>query len=297
MRLKLFLIISLFMVPAIADIHTSNKYFIEGTTVDENVFLEGTEYINFVDIVPGSIQLSGQGAASGEEISSIFDSIAISSKRYLMGASLDISSKNLKYSKAVSVGNENEIKLDYGMDSGVQRAYAYNDLTRIDEYLSTKNNVYHASYSATPESIILKGSGSRYSFEDKDSYFYYNLFLSNAGSRAEIDAYLTASRIDDTKATPVIYKWESFAESSGMDYAKSGFDMAFIAGDRKIDAMISGLSSNGQEPKIPVNGLPWQVLPITIGNGKSGAETIEDMIRLIQMGIANSGKIEWLIEG
>lgn len=285
------------MVPAIADIHTSNKYFVEGTTVDEEVILEGTEYINIVDIIPRSILISSQGAASGGDIGSIFDSIAISSVQYHMGASLDISSGNLQYGKAVSAGNENEIKFSYGMDSGVERAYVYNGLTRVDEYLSTRNNGYQASFSATPESIMLDGSGSRYSFEDKDSYFYYGLSLNHAGSLAEIDAYLAANRIDNTKATPVIYKWESFAESSGRDYAKSGFDVAFIAGDRRIDAMISGLSSNGQEPTIPVNGLPWQVPPIPSGKGKSGAETIEDMIGLIQMGIANSGKIEWLIEG
>jgi hypothetical protein len=291
-----YVVILLLIMPAIADIQTSNTYYIEGATVREDVRLKNIEYANVVDISPREILSSAQGIPTTAKYSQIYDSIAITAIHESLGAMLAISGENPAYAKSMSAGDMNEIKFNYGLDSGAEQAYFYNGMTSVNENLLSKNNPYRASFCVNSQSLKLDASGSRFSFEDEDSSFYYGLMLNHGGSWAGIDANLTANKIDKTDATPVIYMWNSSVESSGSDYAQSHFNMAFLAGDRKISAMIRGLSSNGLEPTVPMNGRPWEVDPIPNGKGKTGVETIEDMIKLIQQGITNSGKIGWLIE-
>ncbi len=292
----LYVVILLLSMPAIADIQTSNTYYTEGATVREDVRLKNIEYANVVDISPSGILSSALGTPTTANDSQIYDSIAIIATRESLGAMLAISGEHPAYAKSMSVGDINEIKFNYGLDSGAEQAYFYNGMTSVNENLLSKNNAYRASFCVNGQSLKLNAGGSRFSFEDEDSFFYYGLLLNHGGSWAGIDAYLTANKIDKTDATPVIYKWNSNVESSGSDYAQSHFNMAFLAGDRKISAMIKGLSSNGLEPTVPTNGRPWEVDPIPNGKGKTGVQTIEDMIKLIQQGITNSGKMEWLIE-
>jgi len=306
--LHVLVIFCLISVTALADIQTSNVYYTSGATVTNDVDLHNMDYTNCVDIYRNSISLSGAGEnSSGSTDAKVSESASVTGSGVgPIGSNLDISAEKIQYAKGISaglglvedsskIGNVNEIKYSYLLSTGTEHANFFNKYASVDEKLISKENTYSAIFDATPTKLSLEGYGNRFSFEDKDSSLYYTLTVTQRDLWATTEAQLVATRINDVEVTPVIYAWNTSALSSGGDYATSHFDMAFIAGDRQVDAQITGRDSNGLVAYVPVDGTPWHVDPITDGSGSDDIQTIEDLITLIQQGVSNSGYMDWTL--
>jgi len=295
--LPISIIAILFLIAtASADVHISNKYYSEGTTVNNNVFLHDVDYINSVRIMPGNIlTMAGEGSNStGCNDGSFYDNSRTDSCFGNILSNLAISAQKLSYAKSIS-GSPGypEVSYGYALGTGIETAGFSNKVMMAQESLLSYHNNYSANYDVKPDSATLTGYGSRFSFEDKNSSFLYNINVAHGGKWADTQAYLIATKKKESNVTPVIYDW-NVSVNGDESHAKSHFDMAFIAGDRTVDAMIRGLDSNGLEPTVPVNGVPWHVDPIPDGSAPVG-QTLHDLIILLHQGISNSGYIDWTL--
>jgi hypothetical protein len=313
--LSILIIFLIFVVFASADIQTSNSYYTEGATVSEDVFLRNVDYNNVIDINVARIALSGAGSNStGSNSSEFRDAVSVSSAEDgLLGAELSISANELAFAKSLYTGidmstedgNANDyIKFSYGFDSGVEHASFFNRYTTVDETLTSENAIYTANFMVDPNSVVLDGYGSRFSFEDEDSNFDYNIRLSQMGLWADTNAFLVATKINDNESTPVVYAWNVDVSSEGSEYAESLFNMSFVAGDRQVEAMITGSDSTGFLATVPIAdskgnpnplGTPWTIAPMPDGSA-TPIETIEDLIKAVENGIAISGYMNFVIE-
>jgi hypothetical protein len=305
--LQVILIFSLISITALADIQTTNVYYSRGATVRNEVVLHDMDYRNCVDIKQGSITLTGSGEnSSGSLDATVLDHTLLRGNGGLIGSELEISAEEIQYAKGIAGGlgiidkdgidtisRLDEIKSSYLLSTGEERANFFNRYTSVNELLLSKENTYSAVSDVKPNSISLEGYGNRFSFDDKDSSLFYNLRVNHQNLWADTTGQLVATRINDVETTPVIYSWNVSVGSSGTEYAFSHFDMAFIAGDRQVDAQISGKDSNGLTVNVPVNGQPWHVDPIPDGSGSDDVKTMEDLIDLIRQGVSNSGYLEW----
>lgn len=303
-KLSILIIFLIFVGAASADIRTSNTYYTDGATVTEDVFLRNIDYNNVVDINVARIASSATGSNSSGSMNSEFsDAVRVSSaEKGPLGAELGIAAKEVSYSKSLYAGvdlsseestTNNYIKFNYGLDSGVEHATFFNKYTAVDETLTSENNIYKASYTVDPNSVFLDGYGSRFSFEDEDSKFDYNIQLRHMGLWANTNAYLKATKINDNETTPVVYAWNVGVSSEESKYAESLFNMSFVAGDRQVEAMITGSDSSGFLATVPIT--PWIIAPMPDGSA-APIDTIEDLIRAVQDGIAVSGYMNFVIE-
>jgi hypothetical protein len=318
MKKKLIPIIFLvFVVFASADIRTSNVYYTEGASVNEDVFLHNLEYNNVVDINAAMITSSSNGVNStGSESNTFSDAVIVhSAKDGASGAALSIAAKQLSFARSFytgiavpneddSISDNNNIKFSYGLVSGVEHASFFNKYTTVDERLISENNAYTANFVVEPNKVALKGYGSRFSSKDEDSKFDYNLRLSQMGLWADTNAYLKATRINNNDSTPVVYAWKVDVSSDGSKYAESLFNMSFIAGDRQVEAMITGSNSAGFITTVPITdsngnpnplGTPWTIAPLPDGSA-TPVDTIEDLINAVENGIAISGYMNFAID-
>jgi hypothetical protein len=305
--LQVLVVFSLISITALADVQTSNVYYTSGATVANDVQMHDMNYVNCVDIYRTSISLSGEGQnSSGSTDAKLSDSASVTGSVGTVGSTLDISAKKIQYAKGISaglgvvddgsrVGNLNEIKYSYLLSTGTEHANFFNNFASVDEHLISNENTYSALFDVKPTRLSLEGYGNRFSFDDKDSSLYYNLKVTQCNLWADTIGQLVATRVNDVETTPVIYAWNSSVHSSGGDYATSHFDMAFIAGDRQVDAQITGTDSNGLVAYIPVDGTPWHVDPIPDGSGSDDVKTVEDLITLIKQGVSNSGYMDWTL--
>ncbi|OPX74652.1 MAG: hypothetical protein A4E44_01866 [Methanosaeta sp. PtaB.Bin018] len=280
---------------ASADIRTYNEYYTSGAAVINDVFLHDIDYINCVDVYSDSISLSGLGEnSSGSNDAELREFALVHGKGGPLGSNLEMSAEKIQYAKGIAAGSGlkddiNEIKYSYLLSTGKEYAHFFNRYTTVDESLTSEQNTYSAIFDVTPMSVSLEGYGNRFSFDDKDSSFVYNLNVVQRNLWANTNAWLTAKRVNDVDVTPSIYAWNVSVGSAGAGYARSHFDMALVAGDRQLEGRIIGTNSNGLVAYVPYTGTPWHVDPIPDGSGSDDVKTIEDLINLIRQGVSNYG--------
>lgn len=282
---------------ASADVQMSNTYYTEGAIVQNDVFLHNIDYTNHVEIFPGSLFVDGSGINSpGSSDGRFTDNTFVGSHAGPISANLGISAESLSYAKGLSANlGDGEVGYSYTLNSGVEDAGFSNRVTEMREHLLSLHNSYSARFNVTQDDVSFEGHGNRFSFEDLDSIFRYNLYVSHNGRWVDTDAYLSAMKIKQADVTPVVYMWNTSIGNKESDSTNHHFDMAFVAGDRTIDAMIRGTNSNGLELTVPVSGIPWHVDPIPAVSGSNNAETLNDLIKLIRQGIVNSGHVDWTL--
>lgn len=301
-------IFTLFSITALADVQISNVYYIEGSTIKNDVALHDMDYQNNVDIYRNSASFSGNGEnSSGSTDSKVLDKTLVISSDGTFGSKIDISAEKIQYAKGAATGigvvdggnnlvSRNDIQYSYLLSTGREQASFFNGYSSVDELLLSEKNSYSAISDVTPNKISLEGYGNRFSFVDEDNSLYYNLKVKHLNLWADTTAQLVATRVNDVEVTPVVYSWNVSAGNLGNDYSTSHVDMAFIAGDRQVDAQIAGEDSNGLIVNVPASGTPWHVDPIPDGSGSNDVKTIEDLINLVKQGVSNSGYIDWKLE-
>lgn len=241
---SLFLLFSVMIAGASADVQTSNTYYTQGSTVYDSVILkDNAQFASVVGIDCESIVGKAVGTpVTGEEESSFAAIISIYSKGLSFGAQTDVQAEDASWGKEWTAGKTNVFKLSYSLGTGAAEAKGYRTGSMFEEYLVLDESNYIDKITGTDEQITLNGKGARISTEDANSMFEHKLKITKDDKWAMIVSEANCVKDVDRESVPTIYVWDADAYASDK-VDTSGMEILAVAGDRPLDLSLKGTCS------------------------------------------------------